>query len=73
MIYLNFTHLDEETQQHLMTVSKKDIEQKFGLDLKRYAKRNNVDYQSLLEQACPERSRREAQRNLYTFKYVFKI
>lgn len=43
MIYLNFTHLDEETQQHLMTVSKKDIEQKFGLDLKRYAKRNNVD------------------------------
>ena len=49
MIYLNFTNLDEETQQHLMTVSKKDIEQKFGLDLQRYAKRNNVDYQSLLE------------------------
>jgi len=49
MIYLNFTNLDNETQQHLITVSKKDIEQKFGLDLKRYAKRNNVDYQSLLE------------------------
>jgi hypothetical protein len=65
MIYLNFTNLDEETQQHLMTVSKKDIEQKFGLDLKRYAKRNNVDYQSLLEQ--------EAQRNLYTYDYVFNI
>ncbi|MCL6266374.1 hypothetical protein [Flagellimonas myxillae] len=65
MIYLNFTNLDEETQQQLMTVSKKDIERKFGLDLKRYAKRNNVDYQSLLET--------EAQRNLYTFKYVFKI
>jgi len=40
-------------------------EQKFGLDLKRYAKRNNVDYQSLLEQ--------EAQRNLYTYDYVFNI
>ncbi|MEO0525716.1 MULTISPECIES: hypothetical protein [Flavobacteriaceae] len=65
MIYLNFTNLDEETQQHLMTVSKKDIEQKFGLDLQRYAKRNNVDYQSLLEQ--------EAQRNLYTYDYVFII
>ena len=61
MIYLNFTNLDNETQQHLITVSKKDIEQKFGLDLKRYAKRNNVDYQSLLEQ--------EAQRNLYTYDY----
>ncbi|WP_282161033.1 hypothetical protein [Ulvibacterium marinum] len=65
MIYLNFTNLDNETQQHLITVSKKDIEQKFGLDLKRYAKRNNVDYQSLLEQ--------EAQRNLYTYDYVFNI
>ena len=65
MIYLNFTNLDEETQQHLMTVSKKDIEQKFGLDLQLYAKRNNVDYQSLLEQ--------EAQRNLYTYDYVFII
>lgn len=65
MIYLNFTNLDNETQQHLMTVSKKDIEQKFGVDLKRYAKRNNVDYQSLLEQ--------EAQRNLYTYDYVFNI
>ncbi len=65
MIYLNFTNLDNETQQHLIAVSKKDIEQKFGLDLKRYAKRNNVDYQSLLEQ--------EAQRNLYIYDYVFNI
>jgi len=54
MIYLNFTNLDNETQQHLIAVSKKDIEQKFGLDLKRY-----------LEQ--------EAQRNLYTYDYVFNI
>ena len=65
MIYLNFTNLDNETQQHLIAVSKKDIEQKFGLDLKQYAKRNNVDYQSLLEQ--------EGQRNLYTYDYVFNI
>jgi len=65
MIYLNFTNLDDETQQYLIAVSKKDIEQKFGLDLKRYAKRNHIDYQSLLEQ--------EAQRNLYTYDYVFNI
>ena len=62
MIYLNFTNLDDETQQYLIAVSKKDIEQKFGLDLKRYAKRNHIDYQSLLEQ--------EAQRNLYTLSLI---
>ncbi len=65
MINLNFTNLDEETQQHLMAVSKKDIEQKYGSDLKRYAKRNDMNYQSLLEQ--------EAQRNLYAYDYVFNI
>ena len=65
MIYLNFTNLDEETQQHLIAVSKKDIERKYGSDLKRYAKRNDVNYQSLLEQ--------EAQRNLYSYDYVFNI
>ena len=65
MIYLNFTNLDEETQQHLIAVSKKDIEQKYGSDLKRYAKRNDMNYQSLLEQ--------EAQRNLYSYDYVFNI
>jgi len=65
MIYLNFTNLDEETQQHLIAVSKKDIEQKYGSDLKRYAKRNDMNYQSLLEQ--------EAQHNLYSYDYVFNI
>jgi len=65
MIYLNFTNLDEETQQYLIAVSKKDIEQKYGSDLKRYAKRNDMNYQSLLEQ--------EAQRNLYSYDYVFNI
>ncbi len=65
MICLNFTNLDEETQHHLMTVSKKDIEQKYGAALKQYAKRNALNYQSLLET--------EAQRNLYTYDYVFTI
>ncbi|WP_350289021.1 hypothetical protein [uncultured Croceitalea sp.] len=65
MIQLNFTNLDEETQQELLAVSKKDIEQKYGSDLKRYAKRNNMNYQSLLEQ--------EAQRNLYLYDYLLSI
>ncbi|GMN08621.1 hypothetical protein MTsPCn5_40110 [Croceitalea sp. MTPC5] len=65
MIYLNFTNLDEETQQHLITVSKKDIERKYGSQLKRYTNKKGISYQSLLET--------EAQRNLYAYKYVFHI
>lgn len=65
MIYLNFTNLDEDTQQYLLSLSRSDIESKYGVQLKRYAKQNNLSYQSLLEQ--------EAQRNLYSFDYVFNI
>lgn len=65
MIYLNFTNLDDDTQHYLLSVSKSDIETKFGAALREYAKKNALDYQSLLEQ--------EAQRNLYTYDYVFNI
>ena len=65
MIYLNFTNLDSDTQQYLLSLSKTDIESKYGSELKRFAKRNNINYQSLLEQ--------EAQRNLYSYDYVFNI
>lgn len=65
MIYLNFTNLDSDTQEYLLSVSKSDIESKYGLELKRYAKQNNISYQSLLEQ--------EAQRNLYSYDYIFNI
>lgn len=65
MIYLNFTNLDSDTQEYLLSVSKSDIENKYGSELKRFAKRNNINYQSLLEQ--------EAQRNLYSYDYVFNI
>ena len=65
MIYLNFTNLDEETQQHLLEVSKIDIEHQYGTDLKQYAQQNALNYQSVLEQ--------EAQRNLYSYDYVFNI
>lgn len=33
MVYLNYTNLDNETQQRLVSVSKKDVEDKFGNDL----------------------------------------
>ena len=65
MIYLNFTNLDSDTQEYLLSVSKSDIENKYGSELKRFAKRNNINYQSLLEQ--------EAQRNLYSYDYVFNL
>ncbi len=65
MVYLNYTNLDEETQQKLLSDSKQDVEHKFGSDLKKYAKENYVNYDILLEE--------EAMRNLYNYKYVFNI
>ena len=65
MVYLNYTNLDNETQQRLVSVSKKDVEQKFGNDLKRYAEEHHIEYDKLLEE--------EALRNLYSYDYVFNI
>ena len=65
MVYLNYNNLDAETQNHLLSVSKKDIESKFGDDLKAYAKEHYLNYDVLLEE--------EATRNLYNYKFVFNI
>ena len=73
MAYLNFSNLDSETQQYLMEMSKKDVKESQGRELKRYAKRNGCKYETLLEQACPEQGRREAQRNLHSYDYIFNI
>ncbi|SIQ19276.1 hypothetical protein [Maribacter ulvicola] len=65
MVYLNYNNLDDETQQYLLSVSKEDIESKFGKNLKAYAKENHINYDVLLEE--------EAIRNLYNYRYVFNI
>ena len=65
MVYLNYTNLDDETQQRVLSVSKEDIENKFGNDLKAYAKEHYLNYDVLLEE--------EATRNLYNYQYVFNI
>ncbi len=65
MIRLNYNNLDEKTQSKILSKSKADIRRKFGKDLKAYAKQNNLNYKALLEE--------EALRNLYNYKYVFKL
>jgi hypothetical protein len=65
MIYLNYSNLDAETQQRLLHNSKKEVERKFGDDLKTYSKNHHLDYDTILEE--------EATRNLYNYKYVFNI
>jgi hypothetical protein len=65
MVNLNYSNLDEETQERLLTASKHDVERKYGAELEIYALQNQLDYQKLLEE--------EAQRNLYNFKIIFKI
>ena len=65
MVYLNYNNLDDETQQKLMSVSKEDVEHKFGNDLKKYAKENHINYDTLLDE--------EAMRNLYSYTFIFNL
>jgi len=65
MVYLNYNNLDEKTQEHLIILSKDDIEQQFGQQLKNYAKEHHLNYETLLQE--------EAIRNLYNYDYVFRI
>jgi len=65
MVYLKYNNLDEETQERLIASSREDIENKFGKNLKAYAKEHHLNYEILLQE--------EAIRNLYNFRYVFNI
>ncbi len=65
MIPLNYSNLDKETQEHLLTKSKQDVEKWYWVDLKKYALKYNLDYEKLLEE--------EAQKNLYHYKFFFRI
>jgi len=65
MIYINYTNLDDETQQRLLSMSKQDIESRHGNDLKIYAQEQHLDYNVILEE--------EAIKNLYNYDYVFNI
>ena len=65
MVYLNYNNLDEETQECLLSMSKEDVESRFGEQLRNYAETQYLDYDELVEQ--------EAMRNLYTYDYVFNI
>ena len=65
MIFLNYTNLDAETQERLMQTSKADVEHRFGNSLKAYALKHHLNYQSVLEE--------EATRNLYRYKFTFRI
>ena len=65
MVYINFTNLDNETQQKLLSNSKDDVKRKFGKQLRKYAIENCVNYDTLLEE--------EAMRNLYSYTFVFNI
>lgn len=62
---LNFNDLDEDTQENLMRQSIAEVERKFGVDIKAYAKANHLDYETILEE--------EAIRNLYNYKFTFGI
>ena len=65
MIYLNYNNLDAATQEELLIRSKREVEQKIGDELKKYAKEHCLAYTNLLEE--------EAIKNLYNLRFVFHI
>lgn len=73
MVYLNFTDLSEEAQNRILENSKIDVERKFGDSIRKYVTENYTCFETMIEGACPELSRREAMRNLYSYKFIFNI
>jgi hypothetical protein len=65
MVYLNYTNLDSETQERLLSMSKEEVEKRFGEQLRNYAREHYVNYDTLLEE--------EAIRNLYNYDFVFNM
>ncbi|HUI33501.1 MAG TPA: hypothetical protein VLY84_07785 [Dysgonamonadaceae bacterium] len=65
MIYLNFSDLNEDAKKRLLEVSKKDVERKFGDDIRKYVKENYISFETMIEE--------EALRNLYSYAFVFNI
>ena len=65
MITLNYNDLSKETQEQLLKKSKKDVARKYGNALLRYSRENRIAYEALLEE--------EAIRNLYNYKYSFRV
>lgn len=65
MVYLNYNNLDAQTQQRLLSDSKEAVERQYGKDLKRYAEKHHIDYETVLYE--------EAVKHLYNDTYVFNI
>ncbi|MCX2838406.1 hypothetical protein HC174_12055 [Salinimicrobium sp. CDJ15-81-2] len=65
MIYLNFSDLTEEAQNRLLENSKKDVERKFGNDIRKYVRENYTCFKTMVEE--------EALRNLYSYTFIFNI
>lgn len=65
MVHLNFTDLSEEAQNRLLERSKKDVERKFGDDIRKYVRENYTSFETTMEE--------EALRNLYSYTFKFNI
>lgn len=63
MIYLNYSNLNEETRTQLLENSRTEIKERLGDDIRNYAFKNQIDFETMLEE--------EDQRNLYSYDFVF--
>ncbi|MER3374594.1 MAG: hypothetical protein RIM83_08145 [Allomuricauda sp.] len=47
MIYLNFSKVDNETQERLLSISKEDVESRSGNELRQFAQTQDLDHDGL--------------------------
>ena len=62
---VNFSDLSEEAQNRLLENSKKDVERKFGDDIRKYVRENYTCFETMVEE--------EALRNLYSYTFIFNV
>lgn len=64
--YLNFSDLNEESQNQLLQDTKDDLIEEYGEDLlKEEAENMNIDYETLITE--------KVERHMYSFNFVFNI
>ncbi len=71
MVYLNFTNLDNETQERLLSDSKEDMESRSGTELRQFAETHDKDYEALLEPALSGVEEKPCE--IYTIMILYSI
>ena len=70
MIYITFQDLSMERPEELLTVSREDVEHRFGESIRKHIDEKHVDEDNQMYELLIDE---ETIKNLYTFNFVFNI